>query len=202
MRSLGRVHAVPISATASRAGRVDSSVAAGCCGQGVFSGIGSPGSWGQGRISRPCRIALRSVSGLRPSSSATSRGLKPTASNCCAWAAISCMITMARPGRKQIGESGASPMQAETGCPAASRRNGRIVESGTLNVRWGAARFGKNLVRQTAVRAQCGYDRSGESQRGNWLSEQRLKRHSNIRPTPRAWQTLRLKSSGGNPVWV
>jgi len=49
--------------------------------------------------------------------------------------------------RTQIEESGASTMQAETGCPAASRRNGRIVELGTLAGGWGDARFGKNLVR-------------------------------------------------------
>ena len=39
-----------------------------------------------------------------------------------------------------------SPTQAETGCRAASRRNERIVELGSLEVGWGTARFGKNSV--------------------------------------------------------
>ncbi len=56
-------------------------------------------------------------------------------------------------------------LQAETGCPAASRRNKGIVDLATLGVGWVAARFGKNLVRPLAVRPQCGYNRSRESQR-------------------------------------
>ena len=44
-------------------------------------------------------------------------------------------------------------MQPETGCPAASRRNGWIVELGTLGVGWGAARFGKDLERRIWPRA-------------------------------------------------
>jgi hypothetical protein len=49
------------------------------------------------------------------------------------------------------------------GCPAASRRNGRIVELGSLAVGSRAARLGKNLVRRLAVRAQCDHNRSHES---------------------------------------
>ena len=45
---------------------------------------------------------------------------------------------VARPERTQIGESGASPLQAETGCPAASRRDGRISRAGDLGGRMGS----------------------------------------------------------------
>ena len=60
-------------------------------------------------------------------------------------------------------------MQAETDGPIASRRNARIVELGTLEVGWGAARLGKNLVRRLAVRPQCGCNQSHERERRNWL---------------------------------
>ena len=82
-------------------------------------------------------------------------------------------------------------MQAEAGGPTASRRNRRIVKLGTLAVGWGAARFGKNLVRQLAVPARCGCNRYPEGRRCKWLAEKRLKRHRNISPTPRSRQTLR-----------
>ena len=65
-------------------------------------------------------------------------------------------------GRAQIGESGASPTQAEICRSAASRRNGRFVELETLAIGWRAARFGKNLVRRVAVRPQCGCHQSHE----------------------------------------
>ena len=51
------------------------------------------GSSGQASISRPCWIALRSVSGLRLSCSATSFRLQPPPSICCAWSVISGVIT-------------------------------------------------------------------------------------------------------------
>jgi hypothetical protein len=41
-----------------------------------------------------------------------------------AWSAV------ARPGRTQAGESGASPTKVESDFPIASLRNGRIVEQG------------------------------------------------------------------------
>src|SRR5271157_3492672 len=88
-RSSGRVHAVPISAAASRTARVDLSVAAGGCGAGAFSDAEIPGSSGPVLVSRPCWIALRTVSSLRCRCSATSLGLQPAPSNCCAWAVTS-----------------------------------------------------------------------------------------------------------------
>ncbi len=49
-----------------------------------------------------------------------------------------------------------------------------------------STRFGKNLVRRLAVRAQCGRNQSHESERRNWLSESQLKCHPNLSPTPRS----------------
>jgi hypothetical protein len=72
-------------------------------------------------------------------------------------------------GGTQIGESGALPMQADSGGPAASHLNARIVDLGTFGVGWGAARFGKNLVRRVAVQPQSGYHQFHESERRNWL---------------------------------
>jgi hypothetical protein len=75
-------------------------------------------------------------------------------------------------GGTQIGESGASLIQAETGCPAASRLNARIVDPGTLAAGSGAARSGKKLVRRVAVRPQCGCNQFHESERRSRLIEE------------------------------
>jgi len=74
-------------------------------------------------------------------------------------------------------------------CRQPSERADR--RAGDLGGRMGTARFGKNLVRRPAVRAQCGYNQSDESQRRNWLIRLQLKRHINVSPVPRSPQTLR-----------
>ena len=61
----------------------------------VFGSWTLPAGLGEGSVSRPCWIALRSVSSLRPSCSATSLRLRPAPSNCWAWAVTSGVITEA-----------------------------------------------------------------------------------------------------------
>ena len=56
-------------------------------GLAVWSGLGS--------VSRPCWMALRRVSGLRPRCSATSLRFQPAPRSCCAWAVTSGVITEA-----------------------------------------------------------------------------------------------------------
>ncbi len=94
-----------------------------------------------------------------------------------------------------------SPMDSEDAArpkPASLKRVAwelgisRLSEVIRRSIRSGpATSLGKNLVRLLAVPAQCGHNRSRESQRCNWLTEQRLKRLRNISPMPRPWQTKR-----------